>query len=80
MSMGERTSLITRSAEVRAPLEKCPYAPQALIFPHVSPVVVPQAEMSLLPPQSHSASLTQTEANWRIARDRSHHKRGPPTA
>jgi hypothetical protein len=34
---------------------------------------------SFEPPFAHPAGVVQTESKWRIARDRSRQKRGPPS-
>jgi hypothetical protein len=66
-------------AEFRAPLDKCPYCPDAVAASHsylfaASPAQAIYAELT-----SHPAVFAQMESRWRISRDRSRQKRGPPS-
>ncbi len=80
MSMAERTQLAGDKPHLGAPLEKCPFAPSdAITVPaHDFLGVLPGGSIfaGLV---SHPAVFPQTLAKWRISRDRSHQKRGPPT-
>jgi len=58
--------------------ERCPFAPQASVPSHHE-VAVPSVAASIFTSVvSHPCGSTQTESMWRIARDRSRLKRGPP--
>ena len=67
-----------KTHEASAPLLACPCSPQALAASHAdasSPPVVVSTAMAIA---SRPAGVAQTECKWRIARDRSRQKRGPP--
>jgi hypothetical protein len=61
-----------------APPMKCPYSPDAVVSAHVSPLALGASSVDLVTLASHPAGVAQTESKWRIARDRSRLKRGPP--
>ena len=81
MSMAEREKLAGDKPAFAAPPDKCPFAPShALIAPN-------RDQVGLLPGRaifagliSHPAVYSQVLAQWRINRERSNQKRGPPTA
>jgi hypothetical protein len=63
-----------------SPADKCPFAPQATPAVHLQiagPSTSAEIYASLV---SHPCGLAQTQSKWRIARDRSRSKRGPPSA
>ncbi len=62
----------------RAPVERCPYAPRGVILAHRDFSSVATAQMSLHALTEHAMGIAQTECRWRLARDRSRQKRGPP--
>jgi len=63
---------------LRAPVEKCPYYPASVfVSSHVDLGFAP-AMATYAGLVSHPAVHAQTESMWRIARDRSRQKRGPP--
>ncbi|MGI4755517.1 MAG: hypothetical protein ACRYGF_01560 [Janthinobacterium lividum] len=64
-------------ASFRARPEMCPCAPGAVLG-HVDASSVPPRDMRAQPGSSYAAAAVQTECRWRIARDRSRQKRGPP--
>jgi hypothetical protein len=65
--------------QFRAPIERCPYLPGALKTAHADAVSLFAPINEAGRPSSHPASVAQTESKWRIARDRSRQKRGPPS-
>ena len=78
-SMGERSTLASHDPQFRTPTEKCPYCPQALAAAHPNLYTPPTADENFASLMSHPAGIAQTESKWRIARDRSRQKRGPPS-
>ena len=79
MSMGERTRLTPKTEpSFHAPTEKCPFYPGAVAAAHPSLGLVSTADAVFAAMRSHPAVVAQTESLWRIARDRSRCKRGPP--
>ncbi|WP_263366573.1 hypothetical protein [Edaphobacter bradus] len=79
MSTGERSTLASHDPQFRAPAEKCPYFPQALAAAHTNLYTAPTADVISAGLVSHPAGVAQTESKWRISRDRSRQKRGPPS-
>lgn len=59
--------------------EKCPYAPGMVVATHPDVLSVPPSQAIFAAFVSHSCGVAQTESKWRISRDRSRQKRGPPT-
>ncbi len=57
----------------------CPYCPRFAPAVHLHVFTVAFMGTDATPLASHPAGLVQTECRWRIARDRSRQKRGPPT-
>jgi hypothetical protein len=81
MSMAERDKLAGDKPAFAAPPEKCPFAPShSLIVPNRDLVGILPSSAIFVGLISHPAVYPQTLALWRINRDRSNHKRGPPTA
>jgi len=78
MSMSERSQLASHDPQFRAPVEKCPYCPAAVVASHSNPLAAPTSQAIFAEIVSHPALAAQTESKWRIARDRSRQKRGPP--
>jgi hypothetical protein len=62
----------------RAPLGHCPYYPAQTAVSPVSFLAVPAAPAIFAEVVSHPALHAQTESKWRISRDRTRQKRGPP--
>jgi hypothetical protein len=70
---------LTRSrTQFTAPAEKCPYFPSALVATHHKLLALSVADAVFASLVSHPAGAAQTESMWRIPRDRSRQKRGPP--
>jgi len=78
MSMGERSQLASHDQQFRGPVEKCPYCPASLVASHPNPLAAPTAQAIFAQIVSQPTSAAQPESKWRIARDRSRQKRGPP--
>lgn len=79
MSMAERADAAPKGSQFRAPVERCPFCLNALPATHpdgLSPGVSASVFAALV---SHPAGMAQTESKWRISRDRSRQKRGPPS-
>jgi hypothetical protein len=64
--------------QLTAPPMKCPYSPDAVVSVHTSTLALSASSASLITLASHPAGVAQTESKWRISRDRSRLKRGPP--
>ena len=77
--MGEPSQLARPDPAVEALPEKCPYCPGTVVVTHTGVSTVPASEANFAALVSHPAGVAQTECKWRIARDRSRQKRGPPT-
>jgi len=60
-----------------APVERCPFLPRVVQAAGAMALGATAGPMEAL--MSHPASVAQTESKWRIARDRSRQKRGPPS-
>lgn len=78
MSIGERTQLASHDPQFQGPVEKCPYCPASAVASHPNPLAAPAAQAIFAEIVSHPTSAAQTESKWRMARDRSRQKRGPP--
>jgi hypothetical protein len=74
--MGESSA--QAGIQFRAPIERCPYFPGAIKTAHTNAASLFEPTYDAGRPSSHPASVAQTESKWRIARDRSRQKRGPP--
>ena len=75
---GQAPSASTKPT-LRAPQEKCPYYPASVfVSPHMDLGLAPSVA-TYAGIVSHPAVHAQTESKWRVARDRSRHKRGPPS-
>jgi hypothetical protein len=79
MSMGERNQFAQHHPQFTSPMKKCPYYPGAVTAPHGTVFTLPIAEAVFAALVSHPSGLAQTESKYRISRDRSRQKRGPPT-
>ena len=81
MAMAELPSTTRRalkSPKWQTALEHCPFRPAALLASHTSPLAPRATQARLAAFFSLSFGVAQTESRWRIARDRSRQKRGPP--
>jgi hypothetical protein len=79
MSMAERHEVANTKPEFRAPLDKCPYAPATVANSHRSTNGLSASSVIFAELLSHPSVRPQTASKWRIARDRSRSKRGPPS-
>ena len=59
--------------------EKCPYTPGMVVATHPNALAGTSGHAIFAPFVSHPCGVAQTESKWRISRDRSRQKRGPPT-
>ncbi len=78
MGVSELGTLAGDGSQFQAPAEKCPYAPALAAPSHTNPIVPPAGAAIFAGLLSHPAVMAETESEWRIARDRSRQKRGPP--
>jgi hypothetical protein len=78
MSMAESTAANQTRTQVGAPPEKCPYCPSSMATNGHAPLAFAAASSVLGTTDTLTAVLAQTESKWRISRDRSRQKRGPP--
>jgi hypothetical protein len=76
--MVDRGNLTQSRTQFTAPAEKCPLCPFALVATHSELLALPVADAVFASLVSHPAGVAQTEPMWRISRDRSRQKRGPP--
>jgi hypothetical protein len=79
MSAAERSRLSDNVQRVSAPVETCPFAPQAVPAGHVVSWFVGREQGALVMVVGRSAGVAQAECLRRISRDRTRQKRGPPT-
>jgi hypothetical protein len=79
-NMADRANLTQSARQFTAPAEKCPYCPSALVATHSELLALPVASAVFASLVSHPAGVAQTELMWRISRDRSRQKRGPPVS
>ncbi|MEG9431295.1 hypothetical protein [Terriglobus sp. ADX1] len=79
MSMVARSHVASNKSEFRAPLEKCPFYPASLKASQHSDFGLTVSSAVFGEVISHPAVHTQTKSKWRVAHERSRHKRGPPS-
>ena len=80
MSMAQRSQTPAGAPAISAPAERCPYCAQAPATVHPESLTPGTADAIFADLVSHPAVHAQTESRWRIARDRSRQKRGPPAS
>jgi hypothetical protein len=81
MSAAEREQLSNDEPAFSTPPERCPYRPSVLPSVHPSNGLMPTTgRMIYTGLISQPAVVWQDECRRRIARDRAHGKRGPPTS
>jgi hypothetical protein len=79
MTMGERSAVADATRRFRAPQACCPFCPASVAAPHFNPLSMPPVAQAVFAAMvSHPAGTPQTESRWRVARERSRGKRGPP--
>lgn len=76
MNQDTQSSSATRFT---APTERCPYAPASIVVAHRSDQTLAPSAAIFAAITSHPAVHAQVRSRWRIARDRSRTKRGPPS-
>lgn len=77
--MGGSMSTMSDDHSHFAANETCPYRSATLFVAQHSDAVMPSADVLFANLTAHPAIQAQTEAKWRVARERSRHKRGPPS-
>jgi len=78
-SMYEQSSFASKEPKAQAPAEKCPYRPGSAVTSHPVQLAAPSAQAIFAGLVSHTAVFAQMQSLWRISRDRSRQKRGPPS-
>jgi hypothetical protein len=77
-NMADRGNSTESRTKVTAQAEKCPYYLSALVPAHAERLALPVADAVYASLVSLPVGVAQTESMWRISRDRSRQKRGPP--
>ncbi len=77
--MGAERTAVEQHENFHAVPKQCPYAPKAVAAVHIDPCAVPQGGNMDASLTAYAAGIAQAECTWRIAQDRSRHKRGPPS-
>jgi hypothetical protein len=81
MNLVERGQLASHVPQFRAPVDMCPYYPASVVpFHHPNPFTASTGSSIFAALVSHPAVTAQTQSKWRISRDRSRQKRGPPVS
>lgn len=80
MNMVEHAGRVGNRSQIEAPLEKCPYAPASVVPVGNSQLMAVPRQAIFAGLVSHPTIHIQTESHCRISRERSRHKRGPPSA
>jgi hypothetical protein len=78
VSMTERSKILAHGTQISGPIEKCPYCPTAVAVTHHDLLAIGKSESVFASLVTRPAGRVQTESKWRISRDRSRQKRGPP--
>jgi hypothetical protein len=79
MNTVERGQFASHDPQFRAPVDKCPFYPASVVpSHHPNPFTASTGSSIFAAVVSHPAGTAQTESKWRISRDRSRQKRGPP--
>jgi len=78
MGQVERASVANGRIEVGAQPEKCPYCPSSIATAVHNPLALAATARVFGTLDTLPAVVAQTESEWRIARERSRQKRGPP--
>lgn len=82
MSMGERigvTDAAPREKAWRSPVERCPYTFAMPASAHIDGLSLLPSVWTLPLVLHPEARVRAAECTWRVARERSRHKRGPPS-
>jgi hypothetical protein len=77
--MEARAALTSQAPKFRPPVEQCPYRPDIAAASHPNPFATPAMNSIFALVMDHSEVIAQMESRWRIARDRTRQKRGPPS-
>jgi hypothetical protein len=78
MSMAERSKIPAHETQISNPLDKCPYCPAAVMVTHHNLLAIGKSESIFASLVTRPTGVVQTESKWRLSRDRSRQKRGPP--
>lgn len=73
-----RMHRVSDAPGVRGPREACPYAPVGLVSVHVDRLGLTPVRVAGVAMVAQAAGVARAECMWRVARERSRHKRGPP--
>jgi hypothetical protein len=79
LSVMDRGQVLGHAPQFRAPIEKCPYCPASVAGVHFDDFAAGNDLGIFAGLTSHPAVAAQRQSLWRIARDRSRQKRGPPS-
>jgi hypothetical protein len=78
--IAERSKFASHDLQFRAPAEKCPYCPAAIVAAvHGKTFIAPPSQAIFAGLFAHPAVAAQTESKLRISLNRSRQKRGPPS-
>ena len=78
MNLAAGHAALVEGIRFTAKSQPCPYDPKAMPSAQHNPASLIPSAMIVAQILSHPASPTQTLAKFRISRDRSRQKRGPP--
>ena len=78
MSAEQRGRMASHGPQFRAPVESCAYCPVRMMAYHSPTLAAPVAQAVFAGVASQPAGTAQAESMWRVARERSRGKRGPP--
>jgi hypothetical protein len=79
MGMAAVSRASSKTPLLRSPAEHCPYFPGVTTAVRSGWTALPAQQSIYAGLVSHPAVLAQTQSMWRISRDRSRQKRGPPS-
>ncbi|HEU4635868.1 MAG TPA: hypothetical protein VFS41_06810 [Edaphobacter sp.] len=79
MGMAVASGSTSKTPTLRSPAEHCPYFPGVTTAVRSGWTALPAQESIYAGLVSHPAVVAQTQSMWRISRDRSRQKRGPPS-
>jgi hypothetical protein len=81
MSMAEQSRMADSGPRFQAPPERCPYCPAQIVSASHNNIFAPRIAQAIFAGiVSHAAVIPQVESWHRISRERSRHKRGPPSS
>ena len=74
----DETASLLAKVRMRAPAERCPFAPRVVLKTQMQNLASGSGSTQATPVVLGATGVPQSECRWRIARDRSRGKRGPP--